>query len=124
MLKNAALVCACSAIIWFKLSIGQGERKFFVGWNWKMNGNKGSIDSIVKLLNEHSQTPGTGKSGLEVIKLEVTLRLKIKRNDWLLADTVSASRQSLRFMLSLKLYSSFITLGPVGCGHTLYSLDM
>ena len=24
--------------------------------------------------------------GLEVIKLEVILRLKIKRNDWLLAD--------------------------------------
>ena len=27
------------------------------------------------------------KSGLEVIKLEYKLRLKIKRNDWLLADT-------------------------------------
>ena len=26
-------------------------------------------------------------SGLEVIKLEYSLRLKIKRNDWLLADT-------------------------------------
>ena len=25
--------------------------------------------------------------GLEVIKLEYSLRLKIKRNDWLLADT-------------------------------------
>ena len=86
MLKNAALVCVCSAMIWFKLSIGQAERKFFVGWNWKMNGNKSSIDSIVKLLNEHSQTPGTGKYGLKVIKLEVILRLKIKRNDWLLAD--------------------------------------
>ena len=27
------------------------------------------------------------KPGLEVIKLEYSLRLKIKRNDWLLADT-------------------------------------
>ena len=27
------------------------------------------------------------RSGLEVIKLEFILRLKIKRNDWLLADT-------------------------------------
>ena len=26
-------------------------------------------------------------TGLEVIKLEYSLRLKIKRNDWLLADT-------------------------------------
>ena len=27
------------------------------------------------------------RPGLEVIKLEYSLRLKIKRNDWLLADT-------------------------------------
>ena len=27
------------------------------------------------------------RAGLEVIKLEHSLRLKIKRNDWLLADT-------------------------------------
>ena len=45
--------------------------------------------------------------GLEVIKLEFKIRLKIKRNDWLLA-----SSQSLRFILSLKLYSGFITLRP------------
>ena len=35
--------------------------------------------------------------GLEVIKLEYSLRLKIKRNDWLLA-----SSQSLRFILSVR----------------------
>ena len=35
---------------------------------------------IVKFLN--LQNPG-----LEVIKLEYSLKLKIKRNDWLLADT-------------------------------------
>ena len=47
--------------------------------------------------------------GFEVIKLEFILRLEIKRNDWLLA----ASSQSLRFILSLRLYSSFITSRPV-----------
>ena len=30
--------------------------------------------------------PGSGE-GLEVIKLKYSLKLKIKRNDWLLADT-------------------------------------
>ena len=57
------------------------------------------------------------KSGLEVIKLEFILRLKIKHNHWLLADTcacghISASSQSLCFILSLKMYSGFITLRP------------
>ena len=42
---------------------------------------------------------------LEVIKLVFTLKLKISRDDWLLAD----SNQSLRVILSLRLYSSFIT---------------
>ena len=41
--------------------------------------------------------------GLEVKKLEYSLKLKIKRNDWLLMDT------SLRFILSLRINSSFIT---------------
>ena len=36
---------------------------------------------------------------LEVIKLEFILKLKIKCNDWLLADS-----QSLCFILSLRLY--------------------
>ena len=55
-----------------------------------------------------SSTPG-----LDVIKLEYSLRLKIKRNDWLLADTCpqaanhcalfSTSSQSLRFILSLRM---------------------
>ena len=39
-------------------------------------------------------------TGLEVIKLEFILRLKIKHNDWLPADTC------------LRLYSSFITSRP------------
>ena len=64
-----------------------------------------------------SSTPG-----LEVIKLEYSLRLRIKCNDWLLADTcpqaanhcahVSASSQSLRFIFSLRMNSSFITSRP------------
>lgn len=29
-----------------------GDRKFFVGGNWKMNGNKKSIEDIIKFLNE------------------------------------------------------------------------
>ena len=44
---------------------------------------------------------------LEVIKLEFILKLKIKCNDWLLADS-----QSLCFILSLRLYLSFITSRP------------
>ena len=44
--------------------------------------------------------------GLEVINLST-----FKRNDWLLADT-SASSQSLRFIFSLRMNSSFITLRP------------
>ena len=42
--------------------------------------------------------------GLEVIKLEYSLKLKIKRNDWLLADS-----KLMRFILSLRMNSSFKT---------------
>ena len=51
-------------------------------------------------------------ASLEVIKLEFFLKLKIKRNDWLLVDTCLQANQSLRLILSLRLYSSFITLRP------------
>ena len=37
------------------------DRKFFVGGNWKMNGNKASIDGIIKFLNEGGINPNTGK---------------------------------------------------------------
>ena len=47
--------------------------------------------------------------GPEVKKLEYSLKLEIKCNDWLLAD----SSQSLRFILSLEMNSSFITRGIV-----------
>ena len=69
--------------------------------------------------------------GLEFIKLEFVLRLKIKRKNWLLADVsasikikrndwllVSASSQSLRYILSLRLYLSFTTSRP----HLLLSM--
>ena len=51
------------------------------------------------------------KQPLEVIKLEYSLKLKINHNDWLLAD-MSASSQSLRFILSLRMKASFITSRP------------
>ena len=51
--------------------------------------------------------------GLEVIKLEFILRLKIKHNDWLLADMwPQAANHCALFILSLRLYSSFITSRP------------
>ena len=51
-------------------------------------------------------------TGLEAIKLEYSLRLKIKRNDLLLADMRPQAGQSLRFILSLRMNSSFITSRP------------
>ena len=39
------------------------QRKFFVGGNWKMNGNKASIDELVKLLNDKALNPNTGQPG-------------------------------------------------------------
>ena len=43
------------------------------------------------------------RQGPKVIKLEYSLRLKIKHNDWLLADRCPQSSQSLRFILSLRM---------------------
>ena len=40
--------------------------------------------------------------GLEVIKLELILRLKIKRNDWLLADTSFVALDGVTSFLRLK----------------------
>jgi triosephosphate isomerase len=36
-----------------------GDRKFFVGGNWKMNGNKKSIDGIIDMLNKDGKNPAT-----------------------------------------------------------------
>ena len=49
--------------------------------------------------------------GRDVIKLEYSLKLKIKRKNWLLSDLIESS-QSLRLFLSLRVYSSFITSRP------------
>ena len=57
------------------------------------------------------------RTDLEVIKLESSLRLKIKRNDGLLAD---ASSQSVPFILSLRTNSSFITSRPDIKRHGMY----
>ena len=37
-------------------------RKFFVGGNWKMNGDKASIDAIIAFLKAGPLDPNTGKS--------------------------------------------------------------
>ena len=36
-------------------------RKFFVGGNWKMNGDKASIDTIIAFLKAGPLDPNTGK---------------------------------------------------------------
>jgi len=36
-------------------------RKFFVGGNWKMNGNKASIDPIIDFLSKGPLDPNAGK---------------------------------------------------------------
>ena len=46
---------------------------------------------------------------LVVIKLEFIDKLTIKCNDWLLADKCVRKQPIMRFILSLRLYSSFIT---------------
>ena len=53
-------------------------------------------ESDQKIQQSHTVYQPTASPGLEAIKLELILRLKIKRNDWLLS-------QSLRFILSLRL---------------------
>ena len=45
--------------------------------------------------------PELGMPGLEVIKLEFILRLKIKRNDWLLADTCPQAANHCALVLVL-----------------------
>ena len=52
-----------------------------------------------------------GQTGLEVINLEYSLRLKIKRNDWLLAGKCpQAANHSVFFSMRMNL--SFITSTP------------
>ena len=53
---------------------------------------------------------GSQKPGPEVIKLEYSLKLKIKHTDWLLADTRQAASHCA--FLSLRMNSSSIASGP------------
>lgn len=46
-------------------------KKFFVGGNWKMNGNKKSVEEIITLLNQKGINPKTGWRTLKIAKLEV-----------------------------------------------------
>ena len=57
--------------------------------------------------------------GPEVIKHQFILKLKIKRNYWLLADMCPQAANHCYFILCLRLYSSFITSGP-GHHHHVY----
>ena len=57
---------------------------------------------VLSILFEKALQPG-----LEVVKFEYSLKLKIKCTDWL-----PASSQSLHFILSLRINSSFITSRP------------
>lgn len=45
------------------------DRKFFVGGNWKMNGNKASIDGIIGFLTAGPLDPNTGNKRLFAIYL-------------------------------------------------------
>ena len=51
-------------------------------WSNESSSNSKLFARLVKAVAAHKH-----KSGLEVIKLELILRLKIMYNDWLLADT-------------------------------------
>ena len=50
--------------------------------------------------------------GLEVIKLEYSLRLKIKRNDWLPLRTRVREQPIIALYFELRMNSSFIISGP------------
>ena len=49
------------------------SRRFFVGGNWKMNGDKGMIDSIVKNLNAAKIPSDTGLLEVAVALLSCLL---------------------------------------------------
>ena len=68
------------------------------------------------LMQNTKQSPG-----LQVIKLEYSLRLKIKRNDWLFADTCPQAANHCA--LSLRMNSSFITSRP-DLTHALFRLTL
>ena len=64
-----------------------------------MVGPEGQISfNFFESVGIYDGTPSTESSSLEVIKFEFILKLKIKRNDWLLADTSpQAANQCAKF---------------------------
>lgn len=52
------------------------DRKFFVGGNFKMNGDKASLDAIVANLNKIN-SPNTGKKTLYLFYLLVVSNLYV-----------------------------------------------
>ena len=60
------------------------------------------------------------RQGLEVIQLEYSLRLKIKRNDWLLVDTCP-QRPQRDINIAVKIFLSIpCKLGPTSPGPSVY----
>ena len=60
--------------------------KMFNFWRHIVGYTVGNKVLRLRASNDIPPEYGTRRSGLEVIKLEYSLRLKIKRNDWLHAD--------------------------------------
>ena len=60
---------------------------FFTKPDWSKCRMKVISVTAKKICRLHASLVTNLRPGLEVIKLEYSLRLKIKRNDWLLVDT-------------------------------------
>ena len=58
-------------------------------------------------MSKHNYSINALRIGLEVIKLKFILKLKIKRNDWLLAVTCPISRTEARIFLLVDLRDFF-----------------
>ena len=67
---------------------------------------------LTLISSERQVSVQTMRSGLEVIKLKYSLRLKIKHNDWLLADTCPQATNHCDLFFGLRMNSSFITTRP------------
>ena len=100
------------------------HRKFFVGGNWKMNGNKASIDEIIKFLNEKGLNPNTGQ------KIVINYSVVIKRICWSLKFDMCYLLETI-LLVSLKcllLLIVYVNLGQVcsaaGSQHMIVTTDL
>ena len=57
-----------------------GNRKFFVGGNWKMNGNLSKISELTKMLNEKGINPNTGAYNTNSVFNSYKSRISSKRH--------------------------------------------